>query len=93
MKKLCVLFLSVLLLFTLVACNQTAPPPETTAEQTTTPPSTEAEKETDAMTEAACTHDFNEATCTLPKICKLCKAIQGQRVQQYHFRTPGPQIR
>lgn len=80
MKKLCLLLLSLLLLLAVVACDQTAPKPETTEEQTTETPSTKTETETDTMTESVCTHDFNEATCTLPKICKLCKATQGQPI-------------
>ena len=80
MKKLCLLLLSLLLLLAVVACDRTAPKPETTEEQTTETPSTETETETETMTEAVCTHDFNEATCTLPKICKLCKATQGQPI-------------
>lgn len=30
------------------------------------------------LTACGCEHDWNEATCTTPKICKLCEATEGE---------------
>ena len=79
MKKLCLLLLAITILFTAVACTTVVvDSKETTSVSVTTTEEEKTTKEEEPVTKVNCTHDFKEATCTMPKTCKLCNAREGE---------------
>ena len=60
LTSLCSLFLALLLVLSLVGCNNEAP------------------------TTDSCNHQWQAATCTLPKTCTLCGAREGEKIADAH---------
>ena len=79
MKKLFILFLSCVLLFTMISCDTGATEQKTEGGETTAEATTETKEET-TMTEAPCNHNFKDATCASPKTCTECGATEGGKL-------------
>lgn len=75
MKKLWIVLLTLTMLFSAGACDTKTPVNETSNATSET-----TEKEEETVKETECKHDFKDATCIMPRVCKLCGALDGKPI-------------